>query len=289
MRQIIFWVMLVCVFGFNSSLFAQASPDEAAINALIGKVTEAWNNRDADSLASLVDESVIYVDSSGNQIQGKEAYCERHKEVLKNPALKESRSSSTLRGLSVFPASENAGSLAVADVQWRLTNIRSTDKQKAPDRQGHSDLVLKKGDDENWKLLAHRTYLQKSDREAAVRAVFAERLKGWQEKDVDILLGSMAEDVVYESSNGETVTGKTPLRERYAELLAGPLKESTHTETIKSIRFIQDDLAIVHADWINEIGDTSKSGSSTALLRKFQQKSWKVVSVSPAATQSKGE
>ena len=121
MRQINFWVMLVCVFGFNSSLFAQASPDEAAINALIGKVTEAWNNHDTDSLALLVDESVIYVDSSGNQIQGKEAYCERHKEVLQNPALKESQSSSTLRNLSIFPASENAGSLAVADVQWQLT------------------------------------------------------------------------------------------------------------------------------------------------------------------------
>ena len=67
MRQIKFWITLVCVFGLGSNLFAQDTTDEVAIKALIEKVTTAWNNRDAASLGSLVDEAVIYVDSDGKQ------------------------------------------------------------------------------------------------------------------------------------------------------------------------------------------------------------------------------
>lgn len=292
MTQIKFWVALVFVFGFGSSLFAQHGRDDnVLIYALITEGTDAWNNHDADALASLVDDAVIYVSSDGKQIQGKEAYRTLHKQVFENPAFKDTKSYNTLRNLHIFPASEGGTSLAILDMQWLLTSIHGSANKDAPDRQGHSELILRKnGEDGDWKLLAHKTYRQEPDREAAVRAVFAERLRGWEEKNVDVLLNSMADDVIYESSNGETISGKTLLRERYSALLTGPLKSSKHTETIKSIRFVQDDLVLVNAQWKNEIEGASKSGTSTALLRKFQEKNWKVVSLQPAvATKSKGE
>ena len=282
MRQIKFCVMLVCVFGFSSTLFAQDSPDEAAINALIGKVTEAWNNDDTDSLALLVDESVIYVDSSGNQIQGKEAYCERHKEVLQNPALKESRSSSTLRNLSIFPASENAGSLAVADVQWQLTNIRSTDTQKTLGRQGHSDLVLKQANGA-WKIVAHRTYrLETPAAIASIKEAFVRREQAWNKQDLEGLLIGIADDISYESSAGERIAGKKDLKEKYLTLFAGPLKNSKTRYTIEQVQFIQDDIALVDTTWTLETNDgNARTGSSTILMRNFLEKDWKIVSLRP--------
>ena len=208
------------------------------------------------------------------------AYHALHAKVFKDGHFKDTKSYNTLRNLHIFSASEGGSSMAVLDMQWLLTSIHATEDKNAPDRQGHSELVLKKNGDGVWKLLAHKTYRQEPDREATVRAIFAERLKGWEEKNVDVLLNSMAGDVVYQSSNGEIVNGKQILSERYAALLAGPLKDSKHTETIESLHFVQDDLALAEGNWSMEAADGSKkSGHSVVLLRKFQEKNWKIVAL----------
>lgn len=65
-----------------------------------------------------------------------------------------------MRNLHVFRTSDGRNSLAVLDVQWRLTNIHSSEDQNAPDRQGHSKFVLKEVSFGKWKVLAHKVYRQ---------------------------------------------------------------------------------------------------------------------------------
>ena len=283
MRQIKFWITLVCVFGLGSNLFAQDTTDEVAIKALIEKVTTAWNNRDAASLGSLVDEAVIYVDSDGKQLHGKQAYLKRHEEVLQIPALKESRSYSTVRNLHLFPSAKNGSSLAVLDVQWRLTKILSNDNQKAPDRQGHSDLLLKKSAGGAWEIMAHRTFRFESlDATASIKKAFTQREQAWNTQDLDGLLSDMADDVQYESSDGEKISGKEKLEAKYRSLFAGPLKNSKTKYEIEQVQFVQDDIALVDANWTIKTNDgNSKTGSSVILMRKFLEKDWKVVSLRP--------
>ena len=66
LRKIDFWVALICIFGFGGNLFSQngAVPD-IAIGSLFYTTTPTWNDHDADTLAQLVDDNVIYEGSDG--------------------------------------------------------------------------------------------------------------------------------------------------------------------------------------------------------------------------------
>ena len=290
MKKAILVVVVVCIFGFGSSLFAQQGGDEIAIRGILQSLDISWNHRNTDSMALLVDEFVVYVDSDHRKFRGKKAYCERFKETLRKPALENSRSETTLRNLDIFSASVNDGNLAMADVQWRLTNIKNDRNQDAPDRFGHSKFVFTKIANGDWRILAHKTYQQDPDREDQVKFLFNRRQVAWKQKNVGFLMATVADDVVFESSNGETIRGKKLLREGYTALLEGSLKESNYTETVESVRLIQDDLALVRANWTSEKDSVSKSGTSVFLLRAFNRLNWKVVSIQPTlATESEGK
>lgn len=288
MKRIKCWMIMMFFFGLTSNLYSQENPDETAIKTLVKKVTEAWNNHDSDSLASLVDESVIYVSSDSQQVHGKEAYLDLHKRVLENATFKNSRSHSTLRNLHIFPASNGGNSLAVLDVQWRLSNIQSTENQDAPARRGHSDLILKKSGDGAWKIIAHRTFrLESQDSITVIKEAFAKRQESWNKQDMDGLLSVIADDINYESSGGEMISGKEALKKKYLSLFTGPLKNSKSTYAVEQVQFVQDDIALVDAAWTLETENgKSKNGKSIILMRKFLEREWKIVSLRPRIDKS---
>lgn len=85
--------------------------------------------------------------------------------------------------------------------------------------------------------------------EAAIKQVVAGFSEGWNTHDARAMCVSLAEDVEWVSWRGEVSHSRQQVEEDHAKLFSGLYKNSHRNDTVKSIRFLTPELALVDNFW----------------------------------------
>jgi uncharacterized protein (TIGR02246 family) len=84
--------------------------------------------------------------------------------------------------------------------------------------------------------------------EAAIRAVVAEESAAWNVGDAKAYSAHVAEDVSFTNILGVVMYGRKAFESRHAEVFATVFKGSRLQQTIRRLRFVTPDVAIVDVD-----------------------------------------
>jgi uncharacterized protein (TIGR02246 family) len=87
--------------------------------------------------------------------------------------------------------------------------------------------------------------------EAAIRRIVAEQAKAWNAGDGASYARDVAPDVSFTNLFGMVIYGKPAFEKRHSEILATFYKGTTKKHTVRRIRFVTPDVAIVDID--NEV------------------------------------
>ena len=123
-------------------------------------------------------------------------------------------------------------------------------------------------------------YGQKNDSkakdEAAIRANVEQMEAGWNAHDGKAFAAPFAVDADYVVINGMHAKGRDEIEKGHTGIFTTIYKDSRNAATIKSIRFIRKDVAVVHVEWNLEFtiaGETRKGHAlSTMIMTKDNDK-----------------
>jgi uncharacterized protein (TIGR02246 family) len=85
--------------------------------------------------------------------------------------------------------------------------------------------------------------------EAAIHKVVGRVQEGWNKGDGKGFAASFAEDADYVIVNGIRVKGRDVIAAGHQRIFDTIYKNSRNTATVQSIRFLRDDVALVHIEW----------------------------------------
>lgn len=103
------------------------------------------------------------------------------------------------------------------------------------------------------------------DEEMELREIEAAYDAAWNRSDAKALAAPLAEDAVVVNPRGQVAVGRADFEAIMAKMLAGPFAGSTHHSTVRRVRFISADVAIVDG----EARVTDIKGADTSVEHAF--------------------
>ena len=88
-----------------------------------------------------------------------------------------------------------------------------------------------------------------SGEDAAVKQVVAGFSNGWNTHDAHAMCSSLADDVQWVNWRGEPLGTRQAVEDEHARLFADLYKNTHRTDTVKSIRYLSPELAVVDDYW----------------------------------------
>lgn len=114
--------------------------------------------------------------------------------------------------------------------------------------------------------------------EAAVRAVVQKVQDAWNTHDGKAFAAVFAEDADYVVVNGMYTRGRKEIEDGHVGIFTSIYKESKNVATIKRVRFLRPDQAVVHIEWNLEFtlgGNLNKAkGMNTMVMGKRPDGKW---------------
>jgi uncharacterized protein (TIGR02246 family) len=96
--------------------------------------------------------------------------------------------------------------------------------------------------------------------ESGVKQALTDYIDGFNHHDASAVAAAFAEDAERTTVRGDVSHGRSAIEKSYAGLFGGILKNAHRTATLKSVRFLTPEIALVDADY--EItGRTTSSGT----------------------------
>lgn len=127
------------------------------------------------------------------------------------------------------------------------------------------------------------SYAQKSDTkktdEATIREIVKQVEAGWNTKSGKDFAAPFAEDADYVVVNGMYIKGKEAIEKGHQQIFDTVYKDSQLAGTVKSLRFLRSDVAVVHVEWNMVYRYQDKENKSTAintLLMTKENGTWKI-------------
>jgi uncharacterized protein (TIGR02246 family) len=98
--------------------------------------------------------------------------------------------------------------------------------------------------------------------EASIRQVVQQVQDGWNAKSGQAFAAPFAVDADYVVVNGVKIKGRDLIEKGHTGIFATIYKDSHNVASIKSIRFLRPDVAVVHVDWNLEfrVNDKTEKG-----------------------------
>jgi uncharacterized protein (TIGR02246 family) len=87
------------------------------------------------------------------------------------------------------------------------------------------------------------------DEYAALKEVVAGFNTGWNTHDAHVMCASLADDVQWVNWRGEALGTRKEVEDEHARLFADLYKNTRRTDTVKSIRYLSPELAVVDDYW----------------------------------------
>jgi uncharacterized protein (TIGR02246 family) len=85
--------------------------------------------------------------------------------------------------------------------------------------------------------------------DAAVKQVVAGFSEGWNTHDAHAMCASLADDVQWVNWRGEPLGSRQAVEDEHAKLFADLYKNTRRTDTVKSIRYLSPEFAVVDDYW----------------------------------------
>ncbi len=111
--------------------------------------------------------------------------------------------------------------------------------------------------------------------EAAVREIVEQVRDGWNAGDGDAFAAPFADDADYVIINGVYIKGQPIIASGHQQIFDTVYKNSHSTATIKSVRFLRDDVALVHVQWHLIFQQGEHRSTSTMVMTK-EDGQWRI-------------
>lgn len=89
----------------------------------------------------------------------------------------------------------------------------------------------------------------RAEDEAAIRSLVTRIQEGWNTRDGKAFAAPFAEDADYVVINGMYIKGRTAIAKGHQGIFDTIYKNSHNTGTVQGVRFLRDDVAVVHVSW----------------------------------------
>ena len=133
---------------------------------------------------------------------------------------------------------------------------------------------------------------QKSDGdEAALRQLVQQLQDGWNAHDGKAFAAPFATDADYVIVNGMKIKGREEIEKGHAQIFATVYKESHNVGTVKSIRFLRPDVALVHVEWNLEFtmgGEKRKAVAMNTIVMTKDGGKWSIAAFHNTPVQAQG-
>ena len=111
-------------------------------------------------------------------------------------------------------------------------------------------------------LAAHAGHAQTPPKsnsdEAALRQMVQQIQDGWNAHDGKAFAAPFAADADYVVVNGLKIKGKDTIEKGHTRIFATVYKDSHNVATVKGVRFLRADVAVVHVEWNLEVRTDGK-------------------------------
>ncbi|HKS29130.1 MAG TPA: SgcJ/EcaC family oxidoreductase [Pyrinomonadaceae bacterium] len=116
--------------------------------------------------------------------------------------------------------------------------------------------------------------------EDALRQIVRQLQDGWNAHDGKAFAAPFSADADYVVVNGTRITGKEAIEKGHANIFTTIYKESRNVATVRSIRFLRPDVALVHVEWNLEFrvgGETKKARAMNSMVMMKEGGKWSIV------------
>ncbi len=109
------------------------------------------------------------------------------------------------------------------------------------------------------------TSAARAEDEAAIRKIVSRIQDGWNKGDGNAFAAPFAEDADYVVINGMRIKGRSGIASGHQQIFDTIYKNSRNAGTVQGIRFLRDDVAVVHVEWHLKIRENDPSGEGRAM------------------------
>ncbi len=130
-----------------------------------------------------------------------------------------------------------------------------------------------------------------SSDEAAIRQVVQQLQDGWAAKDGKAFAAPFTPDADYVVVDGARAVGREAIEKGHTGIFSTFLKDSSNVATVKSIRFLRPDVAVVHAVWDLEVranGKTEKRRAMSTMVMTKDGGKWSIAAFQNTPIQEQG-
>ena len=127
--------------------------------------------------------------------------------------------------------------------------------------------------------------------EAAIRQVVKQVEDGWNAHDGKAFAAPFAPDADYVVVNGMRATGRGEIEKGHTAIFTTIYKDSRNAATVKSIRFLRPDVAVVHVEWNLEFragGESRKGHAMNTMVMTKDGGKWSIAAFQNTPIQAEG-
>ncbi len=124
--------------------------------------------------------------------------------------------------------------------------------------------------------------------EAAIRANVEQMAKGWNMKSGAEFAKPFAEDADYVVVNGAHIKGRAANAAGHQQIFDTIYKDSRNAGTVKQIRFLRPDVAVVHVEWnlsFKVNGEEQKGHALSTMIMTKEKGKWSIAAFQNTAIQ----
>jgi uncharacterized protein (TIGR02246 family) len=112
--------------------------------------------------------------------------------------------------------------------------------------------------------------------EAAVRASVKQMEEGWNKKSGVLFARPFADDADYVVINGLHLRGRAAIEQGHQRIFDTIFKQSALSLTVKQVRFLRPDVAIVHVNAANQIPGREETRAVITLVMSKEKGVWQI-------------
>lgn len=127
--------------------------------------------------------------------------------------------------------------------------------------------------------------------EALIRANVEQMAKGWNMKSGEEFAKPFAENSDYVVVNGMQIKGRAENAKGHQQIFDTIYKDSRNAATIRQIRFVRSDVAIVHVEWnlsFKMNGEERKGHALSTIVMTKENGKWEIAAFQNTAIQPQG-
>ncbi|MBA2733253.1 MAG: SgcJ/EcaC family oxidoreductase [Acidobacteria bacterium] len=136
-----------------------------------------------------------------------------------------------------------------------------------------------------------QTAQHSSTDEAALRQIVQQVQDGWNAHDGKAFAAPFAVDADYVVVNGMKIKGREGIEKGHTQIFTTIYKDSQNVATVKSIRFLRRDVAVVHVEWNLEFragGEKRKAQAINTMIMTKDNGKWSIAAFHNTPIQPQG-